>query len=660
MRHSIAIAAAAAVLNAAAAAAAPAPAPARPLIPLYDADGITRACDEGLTRHRKSIEAMDAKPKPGAIFDEWNALAMDIEDVLGPIFLLANVHPDKAVRDAAEPCLQKYTTLQTEMFQDEKLYARMNGAPPMNPHQAKLKKDLLEGFEDSGAALPHDKRARARGIFDKLETLRQDFSRAIRDDARKVVFTPEEMEGMPEAYLKGKKRDERGNYILGLDYPSYFPFLQAAKSGEARKRYYVAKLAEGGKDNLDRLYEIFKLRQELASFYGLPSFASYALRRKMVQTPETVDRFLDDVKGAVTESEKKEIEELRAEKSKELGTPLADTRVERWDVLYYQEKVRRERYSIDQEKLRRYFPTDKSVDYVFAVSQRLYGVKFREVKVETWNPDVRYFDVLDAGTGKFISGFYIDLFPREGKYGHAAAFPLHGASTRANRTPLAALVANLDREGLTQSELETLMHEFGHVLHNVLSRVEYNPDAGTSVKGDFVEAPSQMFEEWARREQPLELFKQVCSDCPHLTHDEIERLDAARRYGQGTRYARQWLYAAFDMAMSTDPQPPLVLWRKLESATPLGYVDGTLFPAGFEHIASNYGAGYYGYMWSEVLALDMLTPFKKNMLDPAVGRRYRDTILAQGGQEEEMALVKRFLGRAPSSAAFFAEITGKR
>ncbi|HLX25242.1 MAG TPA: M3 family metallopeptidase [Usitatibacter sp.] len=655
MRFVIAPAAFAAVLNAAAAAPAP-----RPLMPIYDAAGVTRACEEGLARQHKMIESMDAKKGPGAVFDEWNALAIDIEDTLNPIYLLSSVHPDKAVRDAAEPCLQKYTTLQTEMFQDEKLYARVSGVQPNTPHQAKLKKDLLEGFEDSGAALPPEKRARAKEIFDKLEELRQEFDRAIRDDARKVTFTPAEMAGMPEAYLKDKKRDDKGNYLLGLDYPSFFPFMQNASNAEARKRYYVAKFTQGGKENLDRLYEIFKLRQELAGLYGLPSFAAYALRHKMVLDVQTVDKFLASVKGAVTELEKKEIDELRAEKAKDEGAPVADTKFERSDLLYYQEKVRKARYDVDQEKLRGYFPTDKSVEYVFAISQRLYGVKFREAKVPVWNPDVRYFDVLDASSGKFLSGFYIDLFPREGKFGHAAAFPLRGASTRASRTPLAALVANLDRNGLTQDELVTLMHEFGHVLHGVLSRVEYNPDAGTAVKNDFVEAPSQMYEEWARREQPLELFKQVCPDCPHLTHAEIERLEAAHNFGQGTRYARQWMYASYDMALSTNPQPVLELWKKFELASPLGYIEGTTFPSSFSHIASNYGAGYYGYMWSEVLALDMLTPFRKNMLDPAVGRRYRDTILANGGQEEEMVLVKRFLGRAPNSDAFFAEITGKR
>ncbi len=233
-------------------------------------------------------------------------------------------------------------------------------------------------------------------------------------------------------------------------------------------------------------------------------------------------------------------------------------------------------------------------------------------------------------------------------------------SRLAKRTPLSALVTNFNREGLDHNELETLMHEFGHVLHGVLSQADYNPHAGTSVKGDFVEAPSQMFEEWARREQPLALFKKVCADCPQLTQKEIAQLEAARRYGQGIRYSRQWLYAAFDMALSTDPQPPLAVWKSLEAATPLGHVEGTSFPSSFSHIANNYAAGYYGYMWSEVIALDMLSPFKANMLDPAVGARYRDTILAQGGQEEEMDLVKRFLGREPSNEAFFQEITGKR
>ena len=635
---------------------------ARPQAPVWDAAQITRACEDGLAAAHKEIDALRAKRGAGDIFNEWNRLQIHLEDVLNPVYLLSSVHPDKAVRDAAEPCLVKYTTLGTDLFQDEALFRRVQAAKPKGVHQAKFRKDLLEGFEDSGVALAPAKRARAKEIFDRLEALRQEFDRRVRDDPTRVTIAAAEMEGMPESYLKAHAgaRDKDGNYVLTLKYPSYVPFLTNAKSEDARKRYYVAKLREGGEDNLKTLETLYGLRRELAGLYGLPTFADYALRRRMAGTPAAVEKFLGSVHGAVEELESKEIDILREAKAKELGKPVADVKIDRWDVAYYQEKVRHERYDIDQEKLRKYFPTDKAVDYTMLVSQRLYGLKFVERKVPVWHEDVRYFDVLDAKSGKFISGFYLDLFPREGKFNHAAAFPLRGVSTVAHRTPLSALVTNFNREGLDHGELETLMHEFGHVLHGVLSKADYQPQAGTSVKQDFVEAPSQMFEEWARRPQALALMKEVCPGCPHLTDAEIARLQDARRFGQGIRYARQWLYAKFDMELSTAPRAPLAVWKQLEAATPLGTVEGSLFPAGFGHLASGYAAGYYGYMWSEVLALDMLTPFKPDMMDPKVGRRYRDTILANGGQEEEATLVRRFLGREPSSDAFFAEITGKR
>jgi thimet oligopeptidase len=226
---------------------------------------------------------------------------------------------------------------------------------------------------------------------------------------------------------------------------------------------------------------------------------------------------------------------------------------------------------------------------------------------------------------------------------------------------VSVLATNFSREGLNHRERETLLHEFGHALHAMLSRAEYLAQAGTSVKRDFVEAPSQMFEEWVRREQPLALMRKVCAECPQLVRADIERLEAARRYGQGIGYAAQWSYATLDMALSTEPRPPLEVWKRIEGATPLGHVEGTWRPASFAHIAgSGYASGYYGYMWSEVIGLDLLSPFKKDMLDPAVGARFRDTILARGGEVEEMQMVRDFLGREPSSDAFFAEITGKR
>ena len=653
---SLALAAAGSALAAAPKAAAPA----RPLVPSYDAAAVTARCDAGLAKARDAAKALAARRGGAGFTAEWNRLQILIEDTVNPIYLVGSVHPDKAVRDAADPCLQKFTAFSTELFQDERLFARAKAVKPVSAAERKLRKDLLEAFEDTGVALPADKRARAKAIFDRLEQLRQDYDRSVREDPTKVTLAPSEVDGMPEAWVKAQKKDDKGNFVVGLDYPAYVPFMANAKSGAARERYYRAKLNEGGAANLERLDEIFRLRQELAGLYGLPDFASYVLRRRMVATPKTVNDFLATVKRSVEDLEKKEVEELRLEKAKDLGTPPATTVIARWDVPYYQEKVRRTRFAVDQEALRKYFPTDKSVAFALAISETLYGVKFREVKVEAWHPDVRYYDVLDGKTGAFVSGFYLDLFPREGKYGHAAAFPVRGVSTLARRTPLSVLVTNFDRNGLDHNELETLLHEFGHVLHGVLSKTAFVSHAGTSTSQDFVEAPSQMFEEWARREGALALFAKVCPECPRLSRQQVASLEAARRYGQGIRYARQWIYAAFDMSLSQKPQSSLEAWKRLESATPLGFVEGTMFPASFSHIASSYAAGYYGYMWSEVLALDMLSAFGANLLDPKVGARYRDTILTQGGQREPADMFRAFMGREPSSEAFFAEITGRR
>jgi thimet oligopeptidase len=199
------------------------------------------------------------------------------------------------------------------------------------------------------------------------------------------------------------------------------------------------------------------------------------------------------------------------------------------------------------------------------------------------------------------------------------------------------------------------------VLHGVLSKTRYADQAGTSVKRDFVEAPSQMFEEWARREEPLALFAEVCPTCPRLTVEQIRQLDAARRFGLGVYFGRQWEFATYDMTLHTG-RPPKALdaWIELERTMRLGYVEGSLFPAGFSHLMGGYAAGYYGYMWSQVLALDMLSAFGGKLLNPAVGRRYRQTILANGGQRPPDALVEALLGRKPTSDAFYAEIAGKR
>jgi thimet oligopeptidase len=655
MRNLLVLLAAAAALPAAA----QTPQAPRPVMPILDAPAIAASCDAGLARAREMIRAMEARTGGDGFFVEWNRLQIAMEDTAAPISNLGNLHPRKGVRDAAEPCLQKFSALSTQIFQNEKLYARLKAVKPSSPREEKLAKDLGAGFEDSGVALPPDKRARAEEIFTRLEKLRQDFERNVRDDPTTVRFTAQELKGVAEAFLARHKRDADGNYILGLDEPSYVTVMTHAIDEAARQRYYLARANKGGLANLDILEEGFKLRKELANLYGLPTYAHYALRRKMVGKPEVVTKFLGDVHGAIASVEKRELDDLAAAKRQEKGE---DASLQKWDLSYYQEKIRRERFAVDEEAFRRYFPTEKSVEFAMKVAQTLYGVRFQEVKgIPVWHPEVRYFDMLDATSGEYRAGIYLDLYPRDGKRNGAWHSGVRRTSRLAGRTPYSVLATNFSRDGLDHRERETLLHEFGHALHAMLSQAEYLSQAGTTVKRDFVEAPSQMFEEWIRREQPLALMKTVCPECPQLTRADIRRLESARKYGQGIRYAAQWTYATLDMALSTDPRAPLEVWKRIESGTPLGYVEGTYRPASFVHIAgSGYAAGYYGYMWSEVIALDMLAPFEKDMLDPKVGARYRDVILAQGSQDEEMNLVRKFLGREPSSEAFFAEITGQR
>jgi thimet oligopeptidase len=321
--------------------------------------------------------------------------------------------------------------------------------------------------------------------------------------------------------------------------------------------------------------------------------------------------------------------------------------------------VRRARYDVNQEEMRAYFPADKSVLFALRLAERLYGVSFREGKADAWHPDVRYFEMRDAGSGRYMANLYVDLFPRDGKRPGAFAGAMRTASRLEGTTTTAVLVANFERRGFTPRELAVLLHELGHALNAMLTEVDHAPQLWSTVKWDFVEAPSQMFEEWARREQTLAVFAEVCPECPRLSSAEVKRLEEARRFGQASVYGRQWLLAAFDMELSMRPRAPLDAWRALESTTPLGHVEGTMFPSSFRHIAGGYAAGYYGYMWSQVIARDLLTPFGNDLLDPKVGARYRDTILGAGVRTEEADMVRAFLGRDPTPDAFFAEITGK-
>jgi thimet oligopeptidase len=649
----------AAVLAASGWAAAQAPAIPGPAFPTFaSAAAVNAFCDRGLQRAARTLRALEKRAADARWLSAYDDLMAQLEDSAGPVYLLSNVHPDKALRDAAEACELRWQDFSSSLGQNETLFKAASRLRERDPVNVLFAKTLLEEFEDAGVGLPATERRRAKAINDRITALGQSFDKNIRDANVLLPFTPDELRGVPEAQWRKARRDDQGRVLLGLDAPAYVSVMQNAVDASTRERMWQAKTSEGGAPNLKLLAEIGQLRKEYASLFGADSFADFTLRRRMARNAREARAFLDEVLSAVTGRERQELDELRAAKARDLNLQLAQTTLQRWDVAYYQEKVRRERYAVDQEAFRKHFPPQESLAFVMRVVEKMLGVKYVRVpKLELWHPDVHAYAVHDARSGQALAALYVDLFPREGKYNHAAVWSFRNGSLRLKRPPQAALVVNIDRNGLTLDELETLLHEFGHAVHNNLSATRHVSQAGTSVLRDFVEAPSQMLEEWVYDPQVLALMKEVCAACPPVPDALLAKAEAAKHHGQGIQYARQWLYAAFDLAMhGPDAPEPMALWARMEGATNLGHVPGSMFPAGFAHVATGYGAGYYGYLWSEVLAADMRTAFAKDRLSPLIGQRYRRAILANGSQVKPDELVRRFLGRDSNARAFFMEL----
>src|SRR3954452_20407954 len=439
----------------------------RPTVPIYDAAALVTASEHALAEARLRLAEIEKLPieriTPETVLDAWDRIAMMLEDAYGPVSLLNSVHPDAEVRDAGDRALIEESVFMTELFQNEQLYERVRRVEPRTNAQKQLQKDLLEAFEDSGVALPPEKRDRFKVISERLTELAQEFSKNIRENKTVVTFTPAECDGLPQSYLDRVPRDDQGNIVVGFDYPDYMPFMANAVNDAARKRYYIANMNRGTARNLEILDEIVALRKEIADLYGVPSFAHYVTKRRMVENPATVTRFLEEVKNGVFEAELSDLRQLAAVKAELTGVPVEQPKIERWDVVYYRERLREQRYAVDQEELREYLPTLPTLHWMLDITQRLYGISFSPATVPVWHEDVMYYDVDDAATGERIGGIYLDLYPRADKYKHAAAWPVRGVSRKAGRKPISVLVTNFDRVGLTHSELETLLHEFGHV-----------------------------------------------------------------------------------------------------------------------------------------------------------------------------------------------------
>ena len=348
----------------------------RVTLPILDAVTLKAACTHIIAEARAAFARLASLPladvSPATVLDEWDRIGMLVENIEGPISILNNVHPDKSVRDAADDAIRELSAFQIEIFQNEALYERVRAVAPSSPAERQLRKDLVESFEDTGVTLPEASRARARAIAERITALYQEFSRNLRDNQSRVAFTADELRGLPEPFLARQPRDAEGRYLLSFDAPDFNPFMANAENEDARRRYYIAYLNRGTARNVGILDEVMSLRHELAGLYGLPSFAHFVLRRRMAATPDAVERFLGEVRAAVEQAERRDLDELRALKAERAGTPLEKTTVSRWDIAFLSERLRERRYSVDQESLRAYFPPDATLEWLLDVSGEVF------------------------------------------------------------------------------------------------------------------------------------------------------------------------------------------------------------------------------------------------------------------------------------------------
>lgn len=606
-----------------------------------------------------------------------DALARLERDTSLPIFM-ANVSTDAKARAdsrAGEEFLGNYYV---ELSQREDLYKAIKGMaaqnPTLNPEQKRVLEFTLRDYRRVGMELPKEKRDRIGEIQKELNGLGIKFGGNIADDETSVPVSLSELKGVSKDVIDGLQKSGKDMVLVTMDGPTFSAVSESAELEATRQKLWIAYKRRGGDKNNDVLKQLVKLRAEMAQILGYKTFSDYVLEPRMAKNAATVAKFYADLRPIV----RKKAELDLAEFTKEKRDHAKDAKAELWpwDYAFYKARLQEKKYAVDSEKVAEYFPMEKVVEGLFSTTQSLYGLTYQDVTanakslgVDIWHPDVKMYEVKDKADNSLIGHFLIDLYPRPGKYTHAACWGLFGRKKwldGTTSTPLAALVCNFTKPTadkpslLRHDEVETFFHEFGHVLHNLLTKAETNRFAGTATARDFVEAPSQMFENWIWNAQVLNTFAAHYKTGEKLPKKLLDGMLAARNLGSGIETEHQFYYGMVDQAYHTSPTgdvDPTKISENLFTEVELyKRVPGVHYQTSFGHLVGYEGA-YYGYQWSLVYAQDMFQRFEElGILSPQAGAYYRDKVLARGGTMDEFDMLRDYLGREPKLDAFLRHL----
>ena len=609
-----------------------------------------------------------------------------IADAMGSAAFMAYVHPDADVRaagHAASERLERWVVdlpFRADVAAAVTEYAATSEAAALAGEQARLLAFTTRDLRLAGHDLAPEAREEVRAAMARLVEIGVRFNQHIAEVDDVLLVGEADLSGLPDEYVRRLDRDEDGNYRITMAYPDVIPFLENAR--HRRRRRELQRLFDNRAAEVNGLLlaEAVALRERVAELFGRPSWAHHTMDEKMAHDPETVDAFYADLVPPLTRKALDEIATMTAHLAAADGAESvdADDKLELWDWRYYDTQLRKLEYGVDSHAVAAYFPLQRVLDGLLEITGNVFGLAYRPLTdVAVWHPDVRSFAIVDRATDEDIAVVHMDLHPREGKFSHAAAFDLAPGRRRPDgsyQTPVSAIVANFTKptvDGpalLLHDEVVTLFHEFGHVLHQTLTRAETVRFSGTNTERDFVEAPSQIMEHWCWRPEVLARFA-----CHHETGvpippELVEQLVAARDLNIGVTTLRQVQFGVLDMGLHGPRRPddPLgpgggrdldAILRRAEAVSLFDHVDGTFFPASFGHLLGGYDAGYYGYLWSKVYGDDMFSRFAaEGVTNPDVGRSYRTAILERGGSVDANEMLERFLGRAPNNAAFLAEL----
>lgn len=640
--------------------------------------------DEALKKADAAVAQIVAVPDAQRTFENTvcavDDLLATLEDDTSMLVFLSNVHPDADVRDASTAAEEKVGNWTIEVGKREDLYKAVKAyagtSPKLEGERKRLLDFVMRDYRRAGMDLPADKRAHLTSVQKEVNRLGIEFQKTIADDETAVPLTAEELHGAPEAVLKGLKQSG-GVYLVMMAYPVYTPLMENCDNEATRHKLWLAYKRRGGTRNVATLEKALKLRAEAAQMLGYANTSAYEAETRMVKNVEAIRKFYEKLRPLVRQKAENDYAEFTAAKREATGEAKAEFMP--WDLLFYTNRLLKTKYAVDTEKVREYFPMAEVVKGLFAVTQSLYGLEYKDVtatKAGTaarplWHPDVKLYEVWDKASNTMLGEFYLDLYPRDNKYTHAAQWGLQqhkvwsdGHVTR----PLAALVCNFtkpadDKPSLLdhKEEVATFFHEFGHCLHTIVSEAKFNRFSGTNVELDFVEAPSQMFENWVWDPAVLATFAKHYQTGAVIPKELVASMVRARNLGSGMDAENQFYYGLTDQAYETTKDGTVdttAIARDLYSTITMYKTvpDNTYYQASFGHLI-NYSAGYYGYMWSLVYASDMAVRFKQlGMLNPEAGMYYRKKIISQGGTRDAMDLVRDYLGREPRLDSFLEHL----